>query len=61
MNFIKRTLYLPPLCIFLILMSGCVGTIIETATDAAVAVAKIPVKVGAAVVDVVTDDDEEDE
>ncbi len=45
----------------LIVMPGCAGTIIETATDAAVAVAKIPFKVGAAVVDVVTDDDEPEE
>ena len=37
------------------------GAAIETATDAAVAVAKIPFKVGGAVVDVVTDDDKSEE
>ena len=42
-------------------VSGCAGTIIETATDAAVAVAKIPFKVGGAVVDVVTGDDEDED
>ena len=37
------------------LLSGCVGMAINTATDAALAVAKVPFKVGGAVVDVVTD------
>ena len=42
-------------------LCGCVGTVIETATDAAIAVAKVPFKVGAAVVDVVTDDDDDED
>ncbi|MGR8946598.1 MAG: hypothetical protein ACU84Q_01025 [Gammaproteobacteria bacterium] len=37
--------------------TGCVGTAIETATDAAIAVAKVPFKVVGAAADVVTDDD----
>ena len=49
------------LCFSLFVMPGCAGTIIETATDAAVAVAKIPFKVGAGIVDVITDDDEPEE
>ena len=40
------------------LLTGCIGTVIETTTDAAIAVAKVPFKVGGAVVDVVSDDDE---
>ena len=48
-------------CLFLSGLFGCVGTAIETATDAAVAVAKIPFKVGGAVVDVDTDDDKSEE
>ena len=40
---------------------GCIGTAIEATTDAAIAVGKIPFKVGEAVVDVATDDDEEKE
>ncbi|MBT8131006.1 MAG: NF038104 family lipoprotein [Gammaproteobacteria bacterium] len=42
-----------------LLLSGCVGMAIETATDAAIAVGKIPFKVGGAVVDVVTPDSDE--
>ena len=38
-----------------LLMSGCAGTVIDTATDAAIAVAKVPFKVGGAVVDVSTE------
>lgn len=38
---------------------GCIGTAIEATTDAAIAVGKIPFKVGEAVVDVATDDEEE--
>jgi len=41
------------------LLSGCVGTIIETAADASLAVAKTPFKVGGAIVDVVGGDDED--
>lgn len=44
-----------------ITLSGCVGTAIETATDAAIAVAKVPFKVGAAAADVVSGDDEEED
>lgn len=44
------------LIVSVIFLSGCIGTIIETTTDAAIAVAKIPFKVGGAVVDVVTGD-----
>lgn len=43
-------------------LQGCVGLLIGAATDAAIETAKIPFKVGGAVIDVVTgDDDEEDE
>ena len=44
-----------------IALGGCVGTAIETATDAAIAVAKVPFKVGAAAADVVSGDDEEED
>lgn len=42
------------------LLTGCIGTAIEATTDAAIAVGKIPFKVGGAVVDVATGDDEPD-
>ena len=38
-------------------LSGCAGTVIETATDTAIAVAKVPFKVGAAVIDAASNDD----
>lgn len=37
-------------------VSGCAGTIIDTTTDAAIAVAKTPFKVAGAAIDVVTPD-----
>lgn len=41
-------------------LSGCiVGTVVGTTVDVAVEVVKVPFKVGAAVVDVATDDDDD--
>lgn len=42
------------------LSAGCIGTVIGQTTSAAVEVAKVPFKVGGAVVDVATGDDDED-
>ncbi len=39
-------------------LCGCAGAIIETTTDAALAVAKVPFKAGGAVIDVIADDDD---
>ncbi len=47
-------------CLILSSLTGCAGTIIETTTDAALAVAKVPFKAGGAIVDVLSGDDEED-
>ena len=44
-----------------LVMTGCVGLVIDATTDAAIAVAKVPFKVGGAVVDVATGDDDDDE
>ena len=45
-----------------LLLPGCIGTLIGVTTDAAIEVAKVPFKVGGAVVDVVAgDDDDEDD
>ncbi len=41
--------------------TGCTGILLEGVTDTVIAVAKIPVKVGAAVVDLITEDDEPEE
>ena len=43
----------------LLFLSGCAGTVIGAATDAALAVAKVPFKAGGAIIDVI-DGDEED-
>ena len=50
----------PVLFASLLFLSGCIGTIIGTTVDAAIEVAKVPFKVGGAVVDVVTGDDDND-
>ncbi len=42
-------------------LSGCLGTLIGVTTDAAIEVAKVPFKVGGAVIDVVSGDDEDDD
>lgn len=41
-------------------LQGCTGLIIDTAVDTTIAVAKVPFKVGGAVVDVVAGDEEKD-
>lgn len=42
-------------------LSGCLGTIVGTTVDVAIEAAKVPFKVGGAVVDVATGDDDEEE
>ncbi len=39
--------------------SGCIGTVVGQTTSAAIEVAKVPFKVGGAVVDVATGDDDD--
>ena len=46
--------------ISLSMLAGCAGTIIETATDATLAVAKLPFKAGGAIIDVIDGEEEED-
>ena len=41
-------------------LSGCAGAIVGTAADVAIETAKIPFKVGGAVVDVATGEDDDD-
>ncbi len=43
-----------------VMTTGCVGTIVGTAVDVAVEVAKVPFKIGGAVVDVATGDDDDE-
>jgi len=51
---ILRIVLLTSLCLSL---SACLGTIVAGVVDTTIEVVKIPFKVGAAVVDVVTEDD----
>ena len=41
-------------------LSACLGTVVGTAVDVTIEAAKVPFKVGGAVVDVATSDDDED-
>ncbi len=43
------------------LLPGCLGTIVGTAVDTTIEVAKVPFKVGGAVVDIASGDDEEED
>jgi len=52
-----RTVRLFILLFAALALNGCAGMIVGTAADVAIETAKIPFKVGGAVVDVVTDDD----
>lgn len=47
--------------LLLLLLQGCVGTILGAATDIIIETAKVPFKVGGAVIDLATDDDESDD
>ena len=47
--------------LLVLMLPGCIGTVIGVTTDAAIEVAKVPFKVGGAVVDVVTGDDDDDD
>lgn len=42
-------------------LGGCVGAVVGATTDVVIEVAKVPFKVGGAVVDVATGDDDEDD
>ncbi|PIW45893.1 MAG: threonine dehydratase [Zetaproteobacteria bacterium CG12_big_fil_rev_8_21_14_0_65_54_13] len=55
----KRIGMLPGLMMMLML-SGCIGTVVGAAVDVTTAVIKAPFQIGGAVVDAVSDDDEEE-
>jgi len=48
------------LLVIVVSLSGCIGTVIGTAVDITTEIIKVPFKVGGAIVDVVSDDDEEE-
>ena len=45
----------------LLVLSGCVGTLVGAAVDTTIEVVKVPFKVAGAVVDLAVPDDDEDE
>ena len=55
---ITRALFL---AVIAALNAGCVGAVIGATTDVVIEVAKVPFKVGGAVVDVATGDDEDED
>ncbi|MEM7082448.1 MAG: NF038104 family lipoprotein [Pseudomonadota bacterium] len=57
----RRIYVLAFLVMMLIPVSGCVGMVVGQTADAAIEVAKVPFKVGGAVIDVATGDDDDDE
>ncbi len=57
----KNTLRIWPVLLLCLVLSGCIGTAVGVVVDTAIEVAKIPFKVGSAVVDVVSGDDDEDD
>ena len=56
-----KKFYVFIIILFSLMNTACVGTAIETATDAAIAVAKVPFKVVGAAADVVSGDEDEDD
>ncbi|MEX0738726.1 MAG: NF038104 family lipoprotein [Pseudohongiella sp.] len=46
-------------CGVFLLLTGCLGTVVGSAVDVTLEVAKVPFKVAGAAVDVVTDDDDD--
>jgi len=53
----KKMILLP---VLMFALSGCLATAVSTAVDVGVEVVKVPFKVGGAIYDGVTGDDEED-
>lgn len=43
-----------------VMLPGCIGTVVGAAVDTTIEVAKVPFKVGGAVVDLATDDEDDD-
>lgn len=52
---------LATLLLLFVVLPGCVGTVVGAAVDTTIEVAKVPFKVGGAVVDLASGDDEDDD
>jgi hypothetical protein len=55
----KKVVLLAGLFVACLSLQGCVGAIIGTTVDVAIEVAKVPFKVGGAIIDVATGDKDE--
>lgn len=49
------------LALISLVLSGCLGTVVGTAVDVTLEVAKVPFKVAGAAIDVATSDDDDEE
>lgn len=56
-----KQLRVTTLVLMALLLSGCLGTVIGTAVDVTLEVAKVPFKVAGAAIDVATSDDDEED
>lgn len=52
---------LATLLLLSVMLTGCIGTVVGAAVDTTIEVAKVPFKVGGAVVDLAVGDDEDDD
>ena len=57
----RKRLRFPLLAALCLLLSSCVGMVIGAAADTTIEIAKVPFKVGGAVVDLAVPDDDNDE
>lgn len=57
----KKFLQIALVSLIAVNLSGCLGTIVGTTVDVAIEAAKVPFKVGGAVIDVATGGDDEEE
>jgi hypothetical protein len=48
------------MAMLMLVLSACLGTVVGTAVDVTLEVAKVPFKVAGAAIDVMTDDDDEE-
>lgn len=54
-----KALFRSGLLVCVLMLQGCVGALVGATVDVAIEVVKVPFKVGGAIVDVMTDDDEQ--
>jgi hypothetical protein len=58
---LQKSFKLLTCALFCLILQGCLGTIVGNTVDVAIEVAKVPFKVGGAVIDVVSGGDKKDD